>query len=283
MRPDHPEAFSPGRGLSSTCLNNPDGLLTRPDGSIDSSVPHNCIVFIGDAVNEDTLINQTEFVRTAGNQSAINQIYYHDGHAVLGPYNPPLDLEFEATSFGSKTSCRVVTSECGAKSITGARNPYPWGSNFKCNDTAGLNITGNFLALKPDPQNPELGLPPKLSGAPSSDPDAQIQKGNSMYDMAFQYFNDSAKQQQIDNHLGKGITNDTSQLNWAMVFQLHLNWAFWIENNNPSGFPIKNATNELNPWAALNLVGNVNGGANGILSCQTNISEIVSLSLLSWT
>jgi hypothetical protein len=27
-------------------------------------------------------------VRTAGNQSAINQVYFHDGHAVLGPSTP---------------------------------------------------------------------------------------------------------------------------------------------------------------------------------------------------
>jgi hypothetical protein len=102
-----------------------------------------------------------------------------------------------------------------------------------------------------------------------------------MYDMAFQYFSDSAKQQQVDNHLGSGFTSDTSKLNWAMVFQLHPNWAFWIKNNNPSGFPIKSDTNELKPWATLNFAGNANGGANRILSCQTNISEIVRLSLLS--
>ncbi|KAL8933183.1 MAG: hypothetical protein Q9216_006482 [Gyalolechia sp. 2 TL-2023] len=281
MRPDNPEGFAPGRDLSPSCLSDPRGDTPSPDGSIDISQPADCIIFRGDAVNEATLINQTEFVRTAGNQSAINQVLFDDGHAVLGPYSPPPNLDFEATSFGSRTSCRVVTSECGARSITGARIPYPWFSNFECNDTAGLNMTGNFLALKPN----ESGMPPELPSAPNGDPDAQIQKGNSLtlsdYDMAFQYFQDSAKQKQVEI-AGSGGRPDTSRLDWAVVFQLHLNWAFWISENNPSGLPIKNVTGdpernitaELNPWAALNLVGNMQGGANGILSCQTDISEI---------
>jgi hypothetical protein len=70
-----------------------------------------------DAVNHEKLKNQTEFVRTAGNQSAINQVYFRDGHAVLGPYNPPLDLDFQATSFASETSCRVVSSECARELV----------------------------------------------------------------------------------------------------------------------------------------------------------------------
>ena len=279
MRPDHPEGFTPGRGLSPSCLSNPRGDAPTPDGGIDVSNPADCIIFRGDAVNQATLVNQTEFVRTAGNQSAVNQVVFDNGLAVLGPYDPPPNLDFEATSFGSRTSCRVVTSECGAKSITGARVPLPWFSNYKCNDTAGLNLTGNFLALMPN----ETGMPPELSGAPNGDPESQIQTGNSLqlsqYDMGFQYFQDSAKQKQV-KILGSGFRPDTPQLDWAVVFQLHLNWAFWIENNNPSGFPIKNVTGELNPWAALNLVGNMEGGANGILSCQTNISEVVSWPIL---
>ena len=280
MRPENTQAFIPGRGLSSQCLSDPYGNATTAEGGIDSSIPASCIIFRGDAVNQPTLANQTEFVRTAGNQSVINQVYYDRGQAVLGPFSPPLDVDFEATSFGSQTSCRVVTSECGARSVTGARNPYPWFFNFKCNDTAGLNLTGNFQSLMVDPKLPSLGLPANLSGAQDGDPDAQIQKGNSMfltpYDMAFQYFYDTAKYKQIDSHLGNVIRDDTHQLNWAVAFNLHLNWAFWIENNNPSGFPIQNNSNQLNPWAALNLVGDASGGASGILSCQTNISEIVS-------
>ena len=279
MRPENTQAFLPGRGLSTQCLSNPYGNATTPEGGIDSSIPTGCIIFRGDAVNQPTLANQTEFVRTAGNQSVINQVYYYYAQAVLGPYSPPPEVDFEATSFGSHTACRVVTSECGAQSVTGARNPYPWSFNFKCNDTAGLNLTGNFQSLMVDPKFPSLGLPANLSGAPNGDPDTQIQKGNSMlltpYDMAFQYFYDTAKHKQIDSHLGNVIEDDKHQLNWAVAFNLHLNWAFWIENNNPSGFPIQNDSNQLNPWAALNLVGDASGGASGVMSCQTNISEIV--------
>ncbi|KAL8749095.1 MAG: hypothetical protein Q9199_007900 [Rusavskia elegans] len=228
MRPDHTEGFTPGRGLSPSCLNDPRGDTPRPDGGIDVSNPADCIIFRGDAVNQPTLVNQTEFVRTAGNQSAVNQVVFDDGLAVRAQHDR------------------------------------------------------HFLALKPD----QSGMPTELSGALNGDPESQIQKGNSLqlsqYDMGFQYFQDSAKQKQVEI-AGSGLRPDTPRLDWAVVFQLHLNWAFWIENNNPSGFPIKNVkadperniTAELNPWATLNLVGNMEGGANGILSCQTNISEIL--------
>ncbi|KAL8675091.1 MAG: hypothetical protein Q9168_000462 [Polycauliona sp. 1 TL-2023] len=274
MRPDSLQAFTPGRDLSPSCLSNPRG--DSSNGGTDVDIPADCIIFRGDAVNQATLVNQTEFVRTAGNKSTVNQVLFDNGQAVLAPYEPPANLDFSATSFGSKTTCRVVTSECGAQSVTGERIPYPWSSNYKCNDTAGLNMTGNFLALKPN----EVGRPDYtgLSGAPNGDPEAQIYKGNklqlSQYDMGFQYFQDPAKQKQVDIE-GSGLRPDTSQLDWAVVFSLHLNWAFWITNNNPSGFPIKNVTGEINPWDALNLAGNMEGGANGILSCHTDISEVL--------
>lgn len=278
MKPDQPEGLTPGRDLATSCLSDPRGETPRPDGGTNVENPADCIIFRGDAVNQPTLINQTEFIRTAGNQSTINQVVFDKGYAVLGPRDPPSKLDFEATSFGSRTSCQVVTSECGARSIVGARVQLPWFANFKCNETAGLNMTGNFLALKPNVS----GTAPKLSGAPNGDPEAQIQDGNSLllspYDMGFQYFQDPAKQKQVMLE-GSGPRPDTSRLDWALAFQLHLNWAFWIENNNPSGFPIKNDTGEINPWAALNLAGNMEGGANGILSCQTNIFEIVGLCL----
>ncbi|KAI4230201.1 MAG: hypothetical protein LQ349_006286 [Xanthoria aureola] len=274
MRPSSPYGFTPGRGLSPSCLSDPRGDTPTPDGGIDVSNPADCIIFRGDAANQPTLANHSEFIRTAGNQSDVNQVFFDNGLAVLGPYNPRPDWDFEATSFGSRTSCRVVTSECGAKSNTGAQVFYHWVSNYKCNDTAGLNLTGNFLALMPD----ESGMPPELTGAQNGDPEWQTQTGNSLqlsqYDMGFQYFQDSAKQQQIKIAYS-GFRPDTPQLNWAVVFKLHLHVAFWIEKNNPSGFPIKNVTGELDPWASLNLAYNMEGGANGILSCQTNISEVL--------
>ncbi|KAL8998360.1 MAG: hypothetical protein Q9169_002573 [Polycauliona sp. 2 TL-2023] len=101
------------------------------------------------------------------------------------------------------------------------------------------------------------------------------------YDMGFQYFQDSAKQKQ--DGVGRAFRPHTQpQLDWAVVFSLHLNWAWWIGGNNPSGLPIENVTAdpekhitaEMNPWAALSLAGNLQGGANGMLSCHTDISEI---------
>ncbi|KAL9594914.1 MAG: hypothetical protein Q9219_006769 [cf. Caloplaca sp. 3 TL-2023] len=250
MRPDRPEGLTPGRDLSAACLSDPRGDIPGPTGGINVENPADCILFRGDAVNQATLVNQTEFVRTAGNQSTINQVVFDSGYAVLGPHNPPVDLDFEATTFGSKTVCQAVTFACGAKSITGARVPLPWYSNFICNETAGLNMTGNFDELTAS----TTGTVPEPTEGVKGNPATRIEDDNSLllspYDMGFQYFQDPAKQKQVVIE-GTGSRPDTYRLDWAVVFQLHLNWAFWIDNNNPSGVPIKNETGEINPEGSI--------------------------------
>lgn len=139
------DSFVPGRDLNSTCLSNPDGRINSTQIR-----PMNCIVWPGDAVNTPVLANDIEFFKTSGNQSENNKVYLSDGYAVLGPAKRPPDVDFTANSFGSKTSCRVVTSLCGARSTIGSRNLPPSYSNFICNSTAGLNMTGNFLSLSGD-------------------------------------------------------------------------------------------------------------------------------------
>lgn len=193
-------------------------------------------------------MNQSEYVKTVGNISDLNKVYlgFHEGlqYSVLGPAHIPDGLDFQATSYGSHTECRIVTPQCGAENASGARDEPPSDFDFACNGTmAGLNMTGNFdtLAL-------------------------------TKFGFEFQYFNNSAKQQQVplsqpDSH-GLGdveyglISHIANQFFWALAFSLNIE------------FYQADATNH---WAGLNLVAGQEGEPEGIMSCETNISEIVRL------
>lgn len=85
-------------------------------------------------------------------------------------------------------------------------------------------------------------------------------------------------QTDADNISPYGLDRGTHQLFWALVFQLGIDWAFWGDDPLPrSG--ARASTSGENPWAHLDLVADVHGGAGGVLSCETNISEIVSDSI----
>lgn len=221
------------------------------------------------------LINQTEFIKTVGNVSDLNRVYlgFHEGlqYSVLGPAHIPDELDFQATSYGSHTECRTVTTQCGAQSIYGVANYTFNASNFACNNTmAGLNMTGNFYYLGQAEESYTDGL--NMSGG--------IDNVNTMVENNFgwgiQYFNDSAKQEQADGGDGLGlgaslytpVTNMTNQIFWALAFKLNI----------PLDV-IGNGSQNNNPWARLDLVADQQGGAEGIMSCETNISEIVRLPL----
>lgn len=100
------------------------------------------------------------------------------------------------------------------------------------------------------------------------------------FSFGFQYFNDSAKQEQVPQAdiygLGAAedgpITNITNQYFWALAFSLDI------------ALDVRDTVNRnSNPWAGLNLVANTQGGAEGIMSCVTNISEILRLASLPFT
>lgn len=216
------------------------------------------------------LINQTEYLKTAGNLSDLNQVYlgFHKGlqYSVLGPIHTPDNLDFQATSYGSHTECRMVTTQCGAVSNYGANSYSFYNSDFACNNTvAGLNMTGSFSDLG----RPKQTLPKNISST-------MFQNVNTMspsvFAFGFQYFNDSAKREQVpsinlwglsDAEYGP-ITNTTNQYFWALAFSLGI-------------IPPDIATHNRNPWGQLNVAATNRGGAEGIMSCQTNVSEIVRL------
>ena len=106
-------------------------------------------------------------MKTAENQSNYNQVYLRSGQAVLGPSRPPPDLDFSVTSFGSQTSCEIVTDLYYSPFFT-YEGPEPSQySEYNCNTTtAGLNLNGSF---------------------------GDLDCGDTEYGLIFQYYNDTQK------------------------------------------------------------------------------------------
>ena len=238
------------------------------------------------------LINQSEYVKTVGNISDLNKVYlgFYEGlqYSVLGPAHIPDDIDFQATSYGSHTECRLVTTQCGAKSPYEDFDPdlQPDAENFVCNNTmAGLNMTGNFAHLG---QSIESYLGGDNNDSTTDEPIENVNTtAQSNFHFEFQYFYDSAKQKQVPQLKNSGfsivesgpisiifglgavengpISNMTNQYFWAFAFSLDI-------------FPsLNNKAQTNNPWAGLNLVVSTQGAPEGIMSCETNISEIVCL------
>ena len=287
LRPEQPsQAFAPGREFNSTCLTYPAGN----DGSYD--IPFSCILELND-VPSPQLLNETEFVRTAANSSDVNQVYWSDGYAVLGPAEPPLDLDFQATGFGSQTSCRALTGLCGANSTFGLTVGLGITDfsvfNFVCNATiAGLNMTGNFLnALAPLDENSGLSSGPAVSDGTqgnTTNSGSVVLGGNTIagnsFSIGFQYFNDSqrlAQTPKLDEYYGSG--EDLHQLYWALVWWAPITTVL-THGSTPSGMNVTLAkeTPVTYETAAVGVTTAEKGGSFGILGCETNISEVVRYS-----
>ena len=272
-----PDAFKPGRVVNQSCLEDASGR----DG------PNNyerlgCVLYPGDAANQAVLVNQTEYVKIAGNQSDLNKVYLgnFDGrqYSVLGPSQIPPSLDFTATSYGTHTMCSMVTLQCGAESAYGARDEPESFFNFICNNTvAGLNVTGSFDNLgKTSESYYESGK--NASSDRDKSPILLTENVNtfttSNYGFGFQYFYDSNKTRQVQGvsgGLGSSLGEHANQYFWAMAFSSTI-----LMNIDES------QTNQ-NPWSSLNMVASQQGGAEGIMSCVTNISEIVSAQFPSQT
>ena len=258
----------------------------------DGNSPISCIIELGDSLDTAHLINETEFVRTAANSSDVNLVYLSDGYAVLGPANPPLDLDFQATSFGSQTSCRAITGLCGTISTAGYDIPAISEYNFVCNATvAGLNMTGNFLNVLAPPDESGLNSGPAVTNASQgnkTDPYEVVLGGNTIFgnsfSIGFQYFNDSQRlaQTPILNKYDGSDGDDRHQLYWALVwwapFTTVLTYGIApdVESTLASFSPPPNETAAVGVSSSRHGAG---GGSYGILSCETNISEVVRCSL----
>ena len=237
------------------------------------------MVLSQDAGNSPQLVNQTEFLKTSGNSSSLHQVYLSDGRSVLGPADPPVNLDFQATSFGSKTSCKSVTTPCGAVSFDDQKGSAVGQFNFVCNSTtAKLNMTGNFQnVLAPIDEYTGNTTGPKVANGTDGSgdrvyPNLVVLGGNTIaansFDIGFQFFNDAQKQQQLptpDLYFGYGFdmlensVQINNELHWALVWRA------------PFTSPIDG---ELS-GAAVEMNGQRKSGSFGILSCDTEISEVV--------
>lgn len=201
---------------------------------------------------------------------------------MLGPAKPPIDFDFQALSFASKTSCRVVTGLCDARPYERNEVPDPSHFNFVCNASmARLNMTGNFRDLLA-PLNSTCSLPHTSSGRPSWESSnatiwASVLGANtiapSKYNIGFQYFNDAQKQRQSTSYPRSSFVipndldeEDNHELYWAMV------WYTEFSSSLTSG-PERLVTKET---AAVGVDDTCGGGSSGLLSCETSLREVVS-------
>lgn len=273
----------PGRDLNGNCLGYPPYSSLNP--APPQGFPAYCIVDLGEvAENADVpqLFNRTEFLKTAGNFSSLNRVYLSNGYAVLGPAEPPQHIDFQATSFAAKSSCRAVTTLCGLMSTFNKLSADVSQFNFVCNSTgAGLNMTGNFLnVLAPLKDNKTTGL--EVDDAIIDGevvPNQVVLGGNTIagnsFDIGFQFFKDAEKQQQTptpDMYTGlpgdDEAVRDQNQIHWALA---------WYA---PFSSPLDGAVGQRsgNGTAAVYKNGRSKDGSFGILSCDTNISEVVGQS-----
>ena len=267
--------------------------MTYPEGRPALGGPDNlisCMIELGHTTDHPQLHNENEFVRTVANSSDVNLVYLSDRYAVLGPAKPPPDLDFEATGFGSRTSCRALTGLCGANSTVGTDIITDFSDyNFVCNVTiAGLNMTGNFLnVLAPLNESSGLSSGPAVTDGTQDDktyPGQVVLGGNTIaensFSIGFQYFNDSQRLVQtpkLNAYLGS--REDRHQLYWALVWWAPFTTAL-THGYTPSGMNITLAydTPVTNETAAVGVSSSMKGGSFGILSCETNISEVVGCS-----
>ena len=133
---------------------------------------------------------------------------------------------------------------------------------------AGLNMTGNFRYLGEVIESYTGGINNDSSN--NNIIENVNTMGQNIAGFGFQYFNDSAKREQapiwnfVPSESGP-ITNTTNQYFWALAFVVS------VQRDT------RHTTKKSNPWAKLNLVGGLDGVPEGIMSCETNITEIVRL------
>ena len=253
--------FAPGRGLKEECLN----ATIEPTIQRSSYLATPCVVNSAGSGGGGGLQEEAEYIRTAGNQSSTNRVYLSDGQAVIGPANAPSDIDFQASSFASHTSCRMVTELCGAHFI----KPDSEASrdiSYNCNATvAGLNATGNFSDIYSSSSS---------SSSQQTQEDYKARTANSIlgfgpssgdntgiaYPMGFRYYKDASMS--ISSNMSfRPDTPFTPSLYWAFIFSL---------NRGSSNL----RTGAFDPGRGL--IGMVGGGLGGIMSCSTNLSEVVS-------
>ncbi len=195
--------------------------------------------------NPFKLVGYSEYLKTASNQSAINQVYMTKDMAILGPAYPPINVDFEATSFASSTRCHMATSLCYTQESSGAEPYLDADISFNCSvAVAGLNFTGNFSQL-----SGTTGTTAKKVDLTSSATYTNAFDGNN-HGLGFRYFSNSTKND--PGFLPASL--DNPELWWGLLFLLRYS----------------------DPTIDPEIVMQPAGESGGIMSCTTNLSEVVS-------
>ncbi|KAL8860592.1 MAG: hypothetical protein Q9178_002945 [Gyalolechia marmorata] len=135
--------FTPGRGLSPLCSDLPIERDQLPGGR---GVLSYCLSLSQET--EGSYMSGTSASSSYQNatKSEDNTILSTPEGWLIMPVNPPADMDFYATTFGSLTQCKEATSLCNAEvSSTKWLDAY---CLFDCKrDRAGLDFTGNLSDL----------------------------------------------------------------------------------------------------------------------------------------
>ena len=158
--------FKPGRGLPSVCNDLPPFAPDQSDGTM-GIIPvltgpekqhlNACYSFLEELSSRSLSENTKEFTKLEKPEGWF-----------LVPDAPPADVDFQATTFGSSTSCKVVTSLCDViqptmiVNDTGSREApkeVPTGDfAYECKSgRAGLELSGNASEVRNPSRFPSAG------------------------------------------------------------------------------------------------------------------------------
>ncbi|KAL8754690.1 MAG: hypothetical protein Q9199_004165 [Rusavskia elegans] len=139
-------SFTPGCGLQPACMD-----LPRMDFQTDPGLEQITACY---TTPEDAPESTAESMKQP---EAIEYIATPEGWIIV-PGSPPANMDFEATTFGSSTSCRVVTNLCDIVQPVRTVNDTSYGGGqeevlgdfaYDCKrDRAGLELSGNASDLR---------------------------------------------------------------------------------------------------------------------------------------
>lgn len=152
--------FTPGRGLRPACMDLPRIAPEEPNGTTtpiptDSEWEQMAACYTTLQPTEDAPESTAESMKQF---EAIEYIATPEGWIIV-PESPPAKMDFEATTFGSSTSCKVVTNLCEIVQPTrtvndtnhrGGQMEVPMGDfAYDCKgDRAGLELSGNASDIR---------------------------------------------------------------------------------------------------------------------------------------
>ncbi|KAL8721832.1 MAG: hypothetical protein Q9181_007624, partial [Wetmoreana brouardii] len=145
-----PDSFAPGRGLPSPCLDYPGSY--DPEKLYDNTSPiYDCLYqeAQSDGTGPTDLVKASEYAKILANRSDINVIYSKIEGSMILPAKPPAGTDFEATTFGSTTSCETVTDSCDLHWNTSQIFDQMFDDIlYDCRlDGANFNLSGNFTEV----------------------------------------------------------------------------------------------------------------------------------------